>query len=280
MMDDFSVFEFSFEDFPPRPVYTRGTGPAVVLMHELPGMIPECVDLARRIAEAGFTVYLPLLFGQPNQPFSIPKMLGFTAQLCISHEFYCFAKHRSSPITLWLKALCRKAKADCGGAGVGVIGMCLTGGFALALMADDSVIASVASQPSLPFGITAQQRAALGISPEDLAAAQARADQGVPLLALRFSDDNIAPPEKFQTLRTAFGDTPNTIEASEDLCWKRGQALETIEINSAPGNPRNLPQSSHAVLSLGYEPDPDHPTNRVFQRVVEFLRQHTPSEAS
>ncbi len=275
-MDDFSVFEFSFEDFPPRQVYTRGTGPGVILMHELPGMIPECVDLARRLAEAGFTVYLPLLFGQPNQPLSIPSMIGFTAQLCISHEFFCFAKHRSSPITRWLKALCRKAKADCGGAGVGVIGMCLTGGFALALMADESVLASAASQPSLPFGITGGQRAALGISAEDLATAQARAEQGVPLLALRFSADNISPPAKFQTLRNTFGDTPDTVEVSEDLCWKRGQCLETIEINSAPGNPRNLPRASHAVLSLGYDSDPAHPTNRVFQRVVAFLREHTP----
>lgn len=278
-MDDFSVFDFSFENFPARQVYTKGTGPAVILMHELPGMIPECVDLARRIAEAGFTVYLPLLFGQPNRPLSIPGMLGFTAQLCISQEFYCFAKHRSSPITIWLRALCRKAKADCGGAGVGVIGMCLTGGFALALMADESVIAPVASQPSLPFGVTPGQKAALGVSPEALATAQTRAARGVPLLALRFSEDKISPPEKFQTLRTAFGDTPSMIESSQELCWKRGQALETIEINSAPGNPRNLPRSSHAVLSLGYDPDPTHPTNRVFQRVIQFLKEQTATES-
>jgi dienelactone hydrolase len=271
-MEDFSVFELAYGEFPARRVYTRGRGPAVVLMHELTGMIPACVDLARRIADAGFTVYLPLLFGEPNQPFSLPSMVGFTLQLCISQEFYCFAKHQTSPITAWLRALCRKAKADCGGAGVGVIGMCLTGGFALALMADDSVIAPVASQPSLPFGITQPQKSALGISPGDLATAQARASQGVPLLALRFSDDKISPPEKFDALRTAFGETPEVVEISEELCWKRGTALETIEINSSPGNPRKVPQSSHAVLTLGYDPDPAHPAHRGFQRVIQFLQ--------
>jgi dienelactone hydrolase len=277
-MDDFASFDFGFEDFPPRQVYTQGSGPAVILMHELPGMIPECVALARRIAAAGFTVYLPVLFGRPNQPLSLTGMLGFTAQLCMSQEFYCFAKHRSSPITIWLRALCRKARTDCGGVGVGVIGMCLTGGFALALMADDAVIAPVASQPSLPFGITQGQKAALGISPADLAAAQTRSAEGIPLLALRFSEDSISPPEKFQTLRTIFGDTPRIIEASEDLCWKRGLCLETIEINSAAGNPRNVPRSSHAVLSLGYEPDPTHPTHRVFQRVIQFLQEQMATE--
>ena len=128
---DFSHFEFASEAFPTRTVYTKGTGPAVVLLHELPGLIPECVDLGRQIAADGFTVYMPLLFDQPDRPFSVLKTLGLVAHICISQEFYCLAKHQSSPITQWLKALCRKAPQDCGGPGVGGIGMCLTGGFVL-----------------------------------------------------------------------------------------------------------------------------------------------------
>ncbi len=251
---------------------TQGTGAAVILMHELPGMIPECVDLARRLAE-NFTVYLPLLFGEPDKPLSVPKILQYTAQICISQEFYCFAKNRSSPITDWLKELCRYVKQECGGKGVGVIGMCLTGGFVLSLMADESVIAPIASQPSLPFGVTPAHKSALGISPEELAVAKERANNGVPILALRFSEDKVSPPEKFVKLRQEFGEETEIIEDSKDLCWKRGVALETIEINSQPGNPYNIRQSSHAVLTLGYSDETGHPANRVYQRVVEFLQE-------
>ncbi len=113
-MEDFATFYFPENGSSQRLVYKKGSGAAVILMHELPGMIPECVDLARRLAE-NFTGYMPLLFGEPNQPLSIPKMLQYTAQLCISKEFYCFAKNKSSPITDWLKALCRHAKQESGG---------------------------------------------------------------------------------------------------------------------------------------------------------------------
>ena len=268
-MQDFSIFSFPENSSSQRLVYKKGSGAAVILMHELPGMIPECVDLARRLAE-NFTVYMPLLFGEPDRPLSLSKIMQYTAQICISKEFYCFAKNKSSPITDWLKELCRNAKHECGGKGVGVIGMCLTGGFVLSLMADDSVIAPVASQPSLPFGITPAHKLALGVSEEDLAVAKERANNNVPILALRFSEDKISPPEKFVRLRQEFGEETEVIEDSADLCWKRGVALETMEINSQPGNPYNIAQSSHAVLTLGYR-EQDHPGNRVYKRVVEFL---------
>ena len=268
-MEDFTRFYFPKDSSSKRLVYKKGSGAAVILMHELPGMIPECVDLGRRLAK-NFTVYLPLLFGEPDQPLSLSKMVQYTALLCISQEFYCFAKNKSSPITKWLKALCRQAKQECGGKGVGVIGMCLTGGFVLSLMADENVIAPVASQPSLPFGITSSHKAALGVSPEELAVAKERANNGVPILALRFSEDKTSPQEKVMRLRQEFGEETEIIEDSTELCWKRGAALETIEINSKPGNPYKIAQSSHAVLTLGYR-EQDHPANRVYGRVVEFL---------
>lgn len=270
-MHDFAMFDFA-DAGSSRRVYRKGEGAAVILMHELPGMIPECVDLARRIAEAGFTVYLPLLFGEPDEPLSIAKTLAYTARLCMSQEFYCFAKHQSSPITNWLRALCRKAHEECGSRGVGVIGMCLTGGFALSLMADESVMAPIVGQPSLPFGITGSHRAALGISPQELETVKQRAEQGVPILALRFSEDKISPAERFETMRQQFGGTPEVIEDSAELCHRRGKILETIEINSKPGNPYNIPQNSHPTLTLGYRGN-GHPTYRVFQRVLEFFKE-------
>ena len=140
-------------------------------------------------------------------------------------------------------------------------------------MADENVIAPVASQPSLPFGITSSHKAALGVSPEDLAAAQERANNGVPILALRFSEDKISPPEKFVRLRQEFGEETEVIEDSTELCWKRGAALETIEIKSQPGNPYNIAGNSHAILTLEYNSEQNHPANRVYQRVVEFLQE-------
>ncbi|MEP0920008.1 dienelactone hydrolase family protein [Leptolyngbya sp. DQ-M1] len=270
-MHDFVGFDFS-DDGLNRRVFHKGDGPAVILMHELPGMIPECVDLARRIVDAGFTVYLPLLFGKPDAPLSIPNTVAYTAQLCISQEFYCFAKHQSSPITNWLRALCREAHKNCGSGGVGVIGMCLTGGFVLSLMANESVIAPIVGQPSLPFGITRSHKAALGVSEQDLEAAKKRADQGIPILALRFSEDKISPSERFENLRRQFDGTPDVIEDSSELCWQRGRILEIIEINSKPGNPYNIPQNAHPTLTLGYRGS-DHPTHRAFQRVLEFLEE-------
>lgn len=273
-MKDFTKFEFASEGFPARRVFKKGTGPAVVLMHELPGMIPECVDLARKIAEAGFTVYLPLLFGEPDVPFSIPRTLGFVGQLCISQEFYCFAKKQSSPITQWLRALCREAHTECKGPGVGVIGMCLTGGFVLSLMADESVLAPVASQPSLPLSLPLcpAQKSALGISEDELAAAQARNQAGVPLLALRFTDDRTSPSERFDALRQVFGGTPEVLQDDAELRWKRGETLETLEVVSAPGNPFNIPSKSHPLLTLELR-EAGHPTHTAFMRVIEFLRE-------
>jgi dienelactone hydrolase len=240
-----------------RTVYHQGTGPAVILMHELPGMIPQCVELAEHIASQGFTVFLPLLFGEPNQPFTVPTTLINVARICLGKEFYCFAKNQSSPITNWLKALCREAKQLCNGQGVGVIGMCLTGGFVLSLMADESVLAPVASQPSLPISISPSHKAALGISPDDLATAKVRTEEGVRLLALRFSEDSTCPAARFATLRREFGDK-----------------VETIEIDSSRGNKHNIPKMAHSVLTVHFVDSPDHPTYQARERVLSFLKEH------
>ncbi len=255
-----------------HPVYKTGSGSPVILMHELPGMTPECLNLAERIADAGFTVYLPLMFGELGQGTSWSQTLRFSIQLCISREFKLYARNQSSPITDWLRELCQKVLDEHPGPGVGVIGMCLTGGFVLSLMADKSVIAPVASQPSLPFGFVGHFNKALGTSPHLLEGARDRAKQGVPLLALRFSEDCISPSDRFATLRREFGEPTKVIEDSESLCWRRGKTLETIEINSKPGNPYRIPSDAHSVLTFCSR-DGNHPVNRVVTRVIEFLRE-------
>ncbi len=147
-----------------RSVYRRGTGPGVVVVHEIPGITPEVARFARIVADDGFRVFLPHLFGTPNKPLSPGYAVGQMARACIRREFSVFSRHESSPITDWLRALCRHAHGECGGPGVGAIGMCLTGNFALSLMVDESVMAPVLSQPSLPFPVSASHRRALHLS--------------------------------------------------------------------------------------------------------------------
>lgn len=239
-------------------VYRKGTGPAVLLMRELPGMTEACIEWAAEIAANGFTVFIPLLFGEPYDDNAI----GFMPRLCISQEINLFASGGGSPVVGWLRALGRHAHAERGGPGVGVIGMCLTGNFAIALMADETVLAPVASQPALPLsaalpviGDIADTHAALGVTPEELAAAKTRAAQGVRLMCLRFSNDSISPVERFEALRTAFG-----------------EAFYPIVIDSAPGNTSGLRRGAHSVLTGEYKAgDPDHPTRKARNAVIAFL---------
>jgi dienelactone hydrolase len=261
-MQDFYQIDFSDQTFT-HPVYVIGNGPGVVLMHELPGMVPECVDLARDIAREGFRVYMPLLFGAADRPHTNGIIFKNLAKLCISREINLFAHRQSSPITNWLRALCRQAHTECGGEGVGVIGMCLTGGFVLSLLADAAVIAPVMSQPAWP--ICADD---LGLSAVDLERVKQR---GVPILALRFSGDRLCSDQRIGTLEQEFGPVAEVLR-DEELCWKRGENLELMEINSQPGNAAGISAKAHAVLTLDAG-GVGHPTARVRRRVMEFLRE-------
>jgi dienelactone hydrolase len=223
-------------------------------MHELPGLTEETFDFGRRVAYRGFTVYLPLLFGEPSQSASIVNLVKATARVCISREFHILAARQSSPITRWLRALCRQLHRHHGGPGVGAIGMCLTGGFALSMMVDRTVMAPVLSQPSLPFGLTPGLRAALGVTPEELAAAKERAAEGVTLLGLRFTNDVACPRARFEALRREFGDR-----------------FIPIEIESPDARYR-IRRLAHSVLTFDYRPG-DHPTHRAFERVIAFLER-------
>ncbi len=239
-----------------RDVYRRGNGPGVVIMHEIPGITPEVAGFARRVAEAGFSVYMPHLFGQPGREFSVPYMVGQLARACISREFSVLARHESSPITDWLRALCRHAHAECGGPGVGALGMCLTGNFALALMVDASVMAPVLSQPSLPFGVSKRHHAALHLSPEALATVKERSQSGCPVLGLRFTHDPLCRKARFDTLRRELG-----------------SGFEAIEIDSSPGNPHGIARTAHSVVTKDLVDEEGHPTRVALERVLSFFRE-------
>jgi dienelactone hydrolase len=183
------------------PVYRRGSGPGVLLLHELPGMVPECVRLATSLSDAGFTVFMPLLFGKPG------KRNTPAALFCIRKELNLWRAGRSSPLADELRGLCLhiSRQPECGPR-VGVIGMCLTGGFALVMTQEPCVAAPVLCQPSLPLAVpkisSAAQRGGLDISKSAL---QAVAERGIPVLGLRFENDWICPKEKFDALQQALG---------------------------------------------------------------------------
>jgi dienelactone hydrolase len=238
-----------------RAVYRLGHGPAVLIMHEIPGITPQVADFARRVAAAGLTAVLPVMFGTPGKALSTPYLLGQLAFVCIQREFTTFALGRSSPITDWLRALCRQIHSECGGPGVGAIGMCLTGGYALALMVESSVTAPVVSQPSCPFPVTPAHRAAIDVSPAELAIVKRRASDGMSVLGLRFTHDRMCPRERFETLRRELG-----------------SGFEAIEIDSGPGNPDGIPRSAHSVLTVDLVDRPGHPTHDALERVVARFR--------
>lgn len=239
-----------------RTVYRKGKGPGVVIMHEVPGITPQVAAFAERVAQEGFTAVMPLLFGTPGKPISLPYIASQMIQACISKEFYVLAKHQASPITNWLRALCRQVYKECGGKGVGAIGMCLTGGFALSLMVDECVMAPVLSQPSAPFPFTASHRAALGISAEELAQVKARVAQGCSVLGLRFTGDPLCPKERFDTLRQELGN-----------------GFEGIEIDSSPHNPANIKRTAHSVVTTDLVDKEGHPTYEALHRVLEMFKQ-------
>jgi dienelactone hydrolase len=254
-LPDFEPFDFSYQG-KTRTVFRRGQGPAVVVIHEIPGITPEVAGFARRVADAGFCVHLPHLFGTPGRPFSMGYVMGEMARACVSREFRVLAARQSSPIADWVRALCRRAFQDCGGRGVGALGMCLTGNFALSLMVDEAVMAPVLSQPSLPFPIGRERRAGLHVSPAELEVVKRRAGAGCGVLGLRFSHDPMCPPERFETLRRELG-----------------PGFEAIEIDSGPGNAHGIPRSAHSVLTKDLVDEAGHPTRAALERVLSFFRE-------
>src|SRR5918993_3894369 len=121
--------------------FEKGTGPGVVLIPEIPGISPEVLGLAEHLVDEGFTVVVPSPFGEPGRPISAGYALRVIARLCVASEFRAFATNAQRPIAGFLRAVAADLAARTHGAGVGVIGMCFTGGFALAAAVEDSVLA-------------------------------------------------------------------------------------------------------------------------------------------
>jgi dienelactone hydrolase len=198
-------------DFEPRSitlldatkrVYGCGRGPAVIVMTEMPGISPQVARFARWVRDAGFTVYMPSLFGRDGAVPTVDDGVAVFKRACVSAEFRAFARGGSSPVTRWLRALARLAHEECGGPGVGAIGMCFTGNFALSMMLEPSVLAPVLSQPSLPM----DDPAALESDADELAAVRERLQRDdLTVLAYRFDGDRFCTAQRFAAYEQALG---------------------------------------------------------------------------
>jgi dienelactone hydrolase len=252
---DFTSFSFAHGSGE-RTVYRKGTGPAVIVMHEVPGISTEVLRFARKVADAGFTVFMPHLFGPVGVKTTPFNRLPELARVCISREFHVLAENRSSPIVDWLRALARHAFDEIGGAGVGAVGMCVTGNFALTMTLDPWVIAPVMGHPSFPLPITPAKAAALHVTPETLANARRRiAEEGLKVLGVRFRGDVLfCRAARFATLRRELG-----------------EGFVGIEL---PASSAKLqPEPPHSVLTIGLIDRQGEPTREAVDQVLRFLSE-------
>ena len=253
---DFTVEKFTFGG-KERSVYVAGDGPAVIVIAEIPGITPAVAGFARRVVDRGFTVFMPHLFGEPGAPATPITALRSIAPACVSKEFTEFARRTTSPAVDWLRALAREAHERCGGPGVGAVGMCFTGGFALAMSTEPAMLAPVLSQPSLPFALGKARAADLGCSDSDLLAVKERANnEGLCVLGLRFTGDRAVPAARFATLRRELGDN-----------------FIGVEIDSSPGNPWGHPRMAHSVLTENLVDEPGQPTREALEQVLDFFAE-------
>ena len=189
-----------------RDVFRAGAGPAVIVIAEMPGITPRVAEFGQLVAGIGCTAVLPHLFGVPGRPMTAGYTLTSVVPACVSREFSTWATNRTSPVVGWLRALAAHEHERCGGPGVGAVGMCFTGGFALAMATDDRLLAPVLSQPSLPLPLSKKHKRSIDCSPEDLAVVQRRCEaDGLEVLGLRYEDDPIVPTERFRFLRERLG---------------------------------------------------------------------------
>lgn len=261
-IDDFGRSEFCHEGRT-RVVFRRGSGPAVIVMAELPGITPNVLRFAGWVADLGCTAVLPHLFGVPGRdPGSNTVTAGAYVNtsfipMCVSREFTVWASNLTSPVVTWLRALAAAEHERCGGPRVGAVGMCFTGGYALAMATDDRMVAPVMAQPSMPVPFTTSQRAGIDCSPEDLAAVKHRcAHEDLEILGLRFKGDRSVPAERFEFLRAQLGD-----------------AFTALELDDDAANPDAVMRNPHSVLTEHLVDEPGSPTRAALDDVLDLFRR-------
>ncbi|MFD0724752.1 dienelactone hydrolase family protein [Lysobacter brunescens] len=254
-------------DFDPRDlvlegvgkrVHVAGSGPAVIVMTEMPGISPHVARFARWVRDAGFTVWMPSLFGRDGAVPDAEEGTTVFKRACVSAEFRAFAGQGASPVTQWLRALARHAHAECGGPGVGAIGMCFTGNFALSMMLEPAMLAPVLSQPTLPL----DDPAALESPAEELAAVRARLErEDLTVLAYRFAGDRFCRAERFDAYRRALG----------DRFLERVLPDESANRENLPPFFRDVVGGPHSVVTVHLIDEAGQPTAQARDEILRFF---------
>jgi dienelactone hydrolase len=250
-LDDFERRQVTLQG-KTKLVFCAGTGPAVIVMTEMPGISPYVARFARWIRDAGFSVWMPNLFGTPGRPLSIGYTVGSIVKACISAEFRAFAANASSPVTQWLRALAAHAHPLCGGKGVGAIGMCFTGNFALSMMLEPAMLAPVLSQPSLPMA----RAGGMHIAPDELAAVKQRMErEDLTVLAYRFEGDSFCRAARFADYQQALGDR-----------------FQARVLPDSAANQNAMMKNPHSVVTLHLIDEQNQPTRQAVDEIIGFFR--------
>lgn len=256
-LDDFHARSISLEGAS-RRVHVSGQGPAVIVLAEMPGISPDVARFARWVRQAGFTVWMPSLFGRDGAYPQAEEGAAVLRRACISAEFHAFAGRGASPVTQWLRGLARLAHGECGGPGVGAVGMCFTGNFALSMMLEPAMLAPVLAQPSLPFDDPA------GVESDDaeLKAVRQRLERDdLTVLAYRFDGDRHCRAERFAAYSRALG--PGFI----------GRVLPDAAANVMPPPFfQQIVASPHSVFTAHLVDAEGSPTLQARDEVIAFLR--------
>ena len=255
-LDDFEHRQITLQD-KTKLVFVAGTGPAVIVMTEMPGISPHVARFARWIRDAGFTVWMPSLFGHPGRPVSIGYSVGSIAKACISSEFRAFAANGRGPCTQWLYTPAAPAPPISGGKGVGAIGMCFTGNFALSMMLEPAMLAPVLSQPSLPLG----RSGGMHIAPDELAQVKERLErEDLTVLGYRFAGDSFCKAERFAAFEQALGDR-----------------FKGTVLPDSCANPSAPMKNPHSVVTLHLIDEENQPTRRAVEEIIGFFRMRLAS---
>lgn len=256
---DFEVRTFTFDECS-RRVYLQGTGPGVIVLSEMPGISPELARFARWTSQAGYSVYVPSLFGKDGAVVSTSEALDIFKSTCISREFQALAAGEDRPVVRWLRQLAKQVRLETVGPGVGVIGMCFTGNFAISLMIEQDVRVAVACHPSLPLDSPDE----IDLTPQETVGIRQRIEaEGLGILGVRFDNDRWCTKARFEKLRTSLGD-----------------GFEMLEVPGTGANPvappffQDIVGCPHGVVTAHLVDQAGSPTLKARDEIHAFLGKY------